>query len=79
MPHQPNTTIVAQGKPSILLGAPAGSKILLKGVGAFKTTSLSEITGIDITGAQDGDVLIFNSTTGNYETGPIDGGFWIDP
>ncbi len=77
MPHQPNTTIVAQGKPSVLLGAPSGSKILLKGVGAFKTTSLSEITGIDISGAAEGDVLIFNSTTGNYETGPIDGGTWI--
>lgn len=76
MPHQPNTTIVAQGKPSILLGAPSGSKVLLKGVGAFKTTTLSEIAGIDITGAQDGDALIFNSTSGNYETGPIDGGTW---
>lgn len=76
MPHQPNTTIVAQGKPSILLGAPAGSKILLKGVGAFKVTSLSEITDVDLTGQQDGDVLIFNSTTGNYESGPIDGGTW---
>ena len=76
MPHQPDTTIVAQGKPSILLGAPSGSKILLKGVGAFKVTSLSEITDVDLTGQQDGDVLIFNSTTGNYETGPIDGGTW---
>ncbi len=77
MPHQPDTSIVAQGKPSILLGAPAGSKILLKGVGAFKTTSLSEMTDVDLTGQQDGDVLIFNSTTGNYESGPIDGGSWI--
>lgn len=76
MPHLPDSTIVAQGKPSILLGAPSGSKILLKGVGAFKITSLSEIAGIDITGVQDGDVLIFNSTSGNYETGPIDGGTW---
>ncbi len=76
MPHLPNTTIVTQGKPSVLLGAPSGSKILLKEVGAFKTTTLSEIAGIDISGAQDGDVLVFNSTTGNYETGPIDGGTW---
>ncbi len=79
MPHRPTTTIVTQGKPSILLGTPAGSKIVIKDVGAFKTTSLSEITGIDLTGQQDGDVLIFNSTTGNYETGPIDGGMWIIP
>ena len=77
MPHQPNTTIVTQGKPSVLLGQPAGSRILLQEVGAFRTTSLSEISGIDLTGQQDGDVLIFNSTTGNYESGPIDGGSWI--
>ena len=76
MPHQPGTTIVAQGKPSVLLGSPSGSRILLKEVRSFKTTSLSDITGVDITGAQDGDVLIFNSTTGNYETGPIDAGEW---
>ncbi len=76
MPHLPNTTIVTQGKPSILLGQPAGSKILLKEVGAFMTTSLSDIAGIDITGAQQGDVLIFNSVSGNYETGPLDGGTW---
>ncbi len=77
MPHLPNTSIVTQGKPSVLLGTPAGSKIVIKEVGSFKTTSLSEITGIDLTGQQDGDVLIFNSITGNYETGPIDGGTWI--
>ncbi len=76
MPHLPDTTIVAQGKPSILLGAPSGSKVLLKGVGAFKTTTLSDIAGLDIIGAQDGDALIFNSTSGNYETGPVDGGTW---
>lgn len=76
MPHQPNTTIVTQGKPSVLLGQPAGSRILLQEVGAFRTTSLSEISGIDLTNQQDGDVLIFNSFTGNYETGPIDGGTW---
>ncbi len=76
MPHEPGSTIVAQGKPSVLLGSPSGSRILLKEVGSFKTTSLSQITGIDITGAQDGDVLIFNSTTGNYETGAIDAGQW---
>lgn len=76
MPHLPNTSIVTQGKPSILLGTPAGSKIVIKDVGAFKTTTLSEIAGVDITGAQDGDVLVFNSTSGNYETGPIDGGEW---
>ena len=77
MPHLPDTSIVTQGKPSVLLGAAAGSKIVIKEVGSFKTTSLSEITGIDLTGQQDGDVLIFNSMTGNYETGPIDGGTWI--
>ncbi len=77
MPHLPNTSIVTQGKPSVLLGSPAGSKIVIKEVGSFKTTSLSEITGINLTGQQDGDVLIFNSTSGNYETGPIDGGTWI--
>ena len=77
MPHQPTTTIVTQGKPSVLLGTPAGSKIVIKDVGAFKTTSLSEISGIDLSGQQEGDVLIFNSTSGNYETGPIDGGSWI--
>lgn len=76
MPHQPTTTIVTQGKPSVLLGTPAGSKIVIKDVGAFKTTSLSQIAGIDITGQQDGDVLVFNSTSGNYESGPIDGGTW---
>ncbi len=76
MPHEPNTTIVAQGKPSVLLGSPSGSRILLKGVGAFKTTSLAQISGVDITGAVDGDVLIFNSTSGNYETGPLDAGEW---
>ena len=76
MPHQPNTVIVAQGKPSVLLCAPSGSKILLKGVGAFKTTSLSEITDVDLAGQQNGDVLIFNSTTGNYESVPLDGGEW---
>ena len=76
MPHLPNTSIVAQGKPSILLGAPSGSTIVLKEVGAFKTTSLSEISGIDITGVQDGDALIFNSISGNFESGPIDGGTW---
>ena len=76
MPHLPNTGIVTQGKPSVLLGTPSGSKILVKAVGAFQTTSLSEISGVDLTGQQDGDVLIFNSTTGNYETGPIDGGGW---
>ncbi len=76
MPHQPDSTIVAQGKPSVLLGAPSGSKILLKGVGAFKTTSLSEISGIDLTNQQDGDVLIFNTMSGNYETGPLDAGEW---
>lgn len=77
MPHQPTTTIVTQGKPSILLGTPAGSKIVIKDVGSFKTTSLSEISGIDLSGQQEGDALIFNSTSGNYETGPIDGGSWI--
>ncbi len=76
MPHQPGTTIVALGKPSVLLGSPSGSRILLKEVGSFKTTSLSEITGIDINNAQDGDVLIFNSSTQNYETGAIDAGQW---
>lgn len=76
MPHQPDTTIVAQGKPSVLLGAPSGSKILLKGVGAFKTTTLAQISGVDISGVQDGDVLIFNATSGNYETGPLDAGPW---
>ena len=76
MPHEPNTTIVAQGKPSVLLGSPSGSRILLKGVGAFKTTSLAQISGVDISGAADGDVLIFNSTSGNYETGPLDAGEW---
>lgn len=76
MPHQPDTTIVAQGKPSVLLGAPSGSKILLKGVGAFKTTTLAQISGVDISGVQDGDVLIFNATSGNYETGPLDAGEW---
>ena len=76
MPHQPNTTIGTQGKPSVLLGQPAGSRILLQEVRAFRTTSLSEISGIDLTNQQDGDVLIFNSFTGNYETGPIDGGTW---
>ena len=76
MPHLPDTSIVAQGKPSILLGAGSGSKIVLNNVGAFKTTTLSEISGVDITGLQDGDVPIFNSTTGNYETGDIDGGTW---
>ena len=76
MPHQPGTTIVAQGKPSVLLGSPSGSRILLKEVGSFKVTSLSEITGVDIDNAQDGDVLIFNSSTQNYETGAIDAGQW---
>ena len=76
MPHEPGTTIVAQGKPSILLGSPSGSRILLKEVGSFKVTSLSEITGVDIDNAQDGDVLIFNSSTQNYETGAIDAGQW---
>lgn len=77
MPHLPNTSIVAQGKPSVLLGAPSGSKIVLKEVGSFKTTSLSEIAGVDLTGGlNDGDVLIFNATSGNFEPGPVDGGSW---
>ena len=76
MPHLPDTSIVAQGKPSVLLGAGPGSKVVVKAVGAFKTTSLSEISGVDITGVADGDVLIFNSTSGNFEAGPIDGGTW---
>ena len=78
MPHLPDTSIVAQGKPSILLGAGSGSKIVVKAVGAFKTTTLSEISGIDLTGVTDGDALIFNSTTGNFEASDIDGGTW-DP
>ncbi len=76
MPHLPNTTIVTVGKPSVLLGAPSGSKIVLREVGSFKTTTLSEISGIDITGVQDGDVLVFNSTSGNFESQPLDGGTW---
>ena len=62
MPHQPNTVIVAQGKPSVLLGAPSGSKILLKGVGAFKTTSLSEITDVDLSAVATGDFLRHNGS-----------------
>ena len=77
MPHLPDTSIVAQGKPSILLGAGSGSKIVVKQVGAFKTTTLSEISGIDLSGGlTDGDVLIFNSATQNFEPGEIDGGTW---
>jgi len=77
MPHLPDTSIVAQGKPSILLGAGSGSKIVVKQVGAFKTTTLSEIAGIDLSGGlTDGDVLIFNSSTQNFEPGDIDGGTW---
>jgi len=48
----------------------------LQDVGAFKVTSLSEISDVDLTGQQDGDVLIFNATSGNYETGPLDAGEW---
>lgn len=66
MPHLPNTTIVTQGKPSVLLGAPSGSKILLKEVGAFKTTTISEIAGIDISNVQDGDVLHFDGIGLNW-------------
>lgn len=76
MPHLPNTSIVAQGKPGILLGSPSGSKIVIKEVGSFKITSLSEISDVDLTGVTDGDVLIFNSTSGNFESGSIDGGTW---
>ncbi len=77
MPHLPDTSIVAQGKPSILLGAGSGSKIVLKNVGAFRTTTLSEISGVDISaGLTEGDVLVYNSTTGNFEPGEIDGGTW---
>lgn len=77
MPHQPDTSIVVQGKPSVLLGTPSGGKIVVKEVGSFKTTTLSEISGIDLTGGlNDGDVLIFNSTSGNFEPGAIDGGTW---
>ena len=78
MPHLPDTSIVAQGKPSILLGAGSGSKIVVKNVGAFRTTTLSEIAGIDLTGLQPGNVLIFNPGTQNFEPGDIDGGTW-DP
>ena len=77
MPHLPDTSIVALGKPSILLGAGSGSKIVVKEVGSFKTTTLSEISGIDLSGGvTQGDVLIYNSTTGNFEPGEIDGGTW---
>ncbi len=78
MPHLPDTSIVATGKPSILLGAGSGSKVVVKAVGAFKTTTLSEISGVDLSGLGAGDVLIFNSGTGNFEPGDIDGGTW-DP
>ncbi len=80
MPHLPDTSIVAQGKPSILLGAGSGSKIVVKNVGAFPATALSQISGIDISGGlTEGDVLIYNSGTGNFEPGEIDGGIWGDP
>lgn len=77
MPHQPNTSLVTQGKPSILFGAPSGSKLILRQVGSFTVTTLAQLSDVDITNVQDGDILIFNSITQKFESGPIDCGTWI--
>ena len=76
MPHQPNTSLSVQGKPTVLYGAPSGSQIILRQIGSFTVTTLANLSDVDVSSPTEGDALIFNSSTGKYETGPIDGGTW---
>lgn len=59
-----------------MLGAPTGSKIILRQIGSFTVTTLAQLSDVDISGVQDGDVLIYNASAQKFESGPIDCGSW---
>jgi len=56
---------------NVTIRQPSRSTIVAQNFEPKPNVSLSEVGGIDITGAQNGDALIFNSTTGKYEANTI--------
>ena len=71
----PTTDFTATSGTEIVLGtaASSGSNICIVGYGTFSLANFSvgDANDVDLSGISDGDALLYNSTSGNFEAGPI--------
>jgi len=71
----PTTDFTATSGTEIVLGtaASSGSNICIVGYGTFSLANFSvgDANDVDLSGISDGDALLYNSTSGNFEAGPL--------
>jgi hypothetical protein len=71
----PTTDFTATSGTEIVLGtaASSGSNICIVGYGTFSLANFSvgDANDVDLSGISDGDALFYNSTSGNFEAGPV--------
>jgi hypothetical protein len=71
----PTTDFTATSGTEIVLGtaASSGSNVCIVGYGTFSLANFSvgDANDVDLSGISDGDALLYNSTSGNFEAGPI--------
>jgi hypothetical protein len=72
----PTTDFTATSGTEIVLGtaASSGSNICIVGYGTFSLANFSvgDANDVDLSGISNGDALLYNSTSGNFEAGPVD-------
>jgi hypothetical protein len=72
----PTADFTATSGTEIVLGtaASSGSNICIVGYGTFSLANFSvgDANDVDLSGISDGDALLYNSTSGNFEAGPVD-------
>lgn len=55
----------------VTIRQPNRSTVVAQNFEPKPNVSISEVGGIDVTGAQNGDTLVFNAITGKYEANTI--------
>jgi hypothetical protein len=72
----PTTDFTATSGTQIVLtsAASAGANVCIVGYGTFSLANFSvgDANDVDLSGISDGDALLYNSTSGNFEAGPVD-------